>query len=380
MTDMRNLRILHITDDLTAANTGVAASVIQLAGWQSRYYDYVGIHTVGTEGICINGSLEIREQQAHPLTQNWHYPQGGLEALLQWIDECRPTHLHVHEFWRAAFVVGMLAARLRNIPVVLTAHGLTAPFALSNQGWLRYLKKWGYWNFFARHLRPSACFLHAITPLESKHFASFFGRSADIVIPNAIDLNNDLENSIGKVRYPEKTILFLGRLHPIKGVDLLIEAFTASALDAEWMLLIAGPEEVPEYAAKLKKLAAVTDPKRIRFLGHCSGEQKQRLLQSAWVLAAPSHSEVIGMVNLEAAEMRTPSITTYATGLADWEQFGGKLINCGLVPLIEALEEAANWTIQERLARGDSIRKLVERKFSLSVVGRQWTKFYQSFG
>ncbi len=376
MTDPKNLRILHITDDLTISNTGVAASVRQLAAWQSGRYGHVGIHTVGTENTFFDGSLEIRAQRAHRKTPNWHYPQGGLQPLMQWIDESRPTHLHVHEFWRAAFVVGMLAARLRDIPIVLSAHGLTAPIALSNQGWPRRLKKLLYWNLLGRHLMPPNCRLHAITQLESQHFSSFFPRTADVVIPNAIDLDSFPATLLAEVLRPTKTILFLGRLHPIKGVDLLIEAFAASSLDTSWELLIAGPEEIPEFVDKLKKMAIDAAPRRIRFLGHCGGERKLRLLASAWVLAAPSHSEVIGMVNLEAAAMCTPSITTHATGLTDWETFGGKLIEPGVGPIIKALEEAADWSVQERLARGDSMRKLVQDKFSLTTVGEQWTDFY----
>jgi len=376
MTNPKKLRILHLVDDLSVSNTGVAASVRQLAFWQSRHYGRVGIHTVGDKSSSIDGSLEIRTYQANRKTPNWHYPQGGVRPLLQWIDTFRPTHLHVHEFWRAAFVLGMLASRMRKIPVVLTAHGLTAPAALGNQGWPRRLKKSAYWNLFARQLMTRNCRLHAITPLESEHFSSFFSRAADAVIPNAIDLDSFPTAHLNEFPRPTKTILFLGRLHPIKGVDLLIEAFAASSLDASWELLIVGPEEIPEFAGKLKKMAIDAAPRRIRFLGHCNGEKKLRLLASSWVLAAPSHSEVIGMVNLEAAAMRTPSITTHATGLTDWENFGGKLIEPAVGPIIKALEEAADWSLQERLARGNSMRNLVEDKFSLTTVGEQWTNFY----
>ena len=376
MTNPKKLRILHLVDDLSVSNTGVAASVRQLAFWQSRHYGRVGIHTVGDKSSSIDGSLEIRTYQANRKTPNWHYPQGGVRPLLQWIDTFRPTHLHVHEFWRAAFVLGMLASRMRKIPVVLTAHGLTAPAALGNQGWPRRLKKSAYWNLFARQLMTRNCRLHAITPLESEHFSSFFSRAADAVIPNAIDLDSLPTAHLNEFPRPTKTILFLGRLHPIKGVDLLIEAFAASSLDASWELLIVGPEEIPEFAGKLKKMAIDAAPRCIRFLGHCNGEKKLRLLASSWVLAAPSHSEVIGMVNLEAAAMRTPSITTHATGLTDWENFGGKLIEPAVGPIIKALEEAADWSLQERLARGNSMRNLVEDKFSLTTVGEQWTNFY----
>lgn len=378
MTDSKALRILHITDDLTAVNTGVAASVHQLALWQSRHYSDVGIHTVGVESLRFDGALEIRTSQVHRKTPVWHYPKDGVQPLLQWIDHFRPTHLHVHEFWRAAFVLGMLAARLRKIPIVLSAHGLTAPAALGNQGLARQIKKTAYWNLFARHLMSKGCRLHAITPLESEHFSTFFSRPSDAVIPNAIDLEYMKTESFSKVLRPTKTILFLGRLHPIKGVDLLIEAFAASSLDLEWELLIAGPEEIPEFATKLKQMAKKAAPRRIRFLGHCSGDEKRRLLASAWVLAAPSHSEVIGMVNLEAASMRTPSITTYATGLSDWGSVGGKLVETGVRSIMNALEEVANWSMQERLARGDSMYEVVQLKYSLDNVGERWTKFYHS--
>ena len=84
------------------------------------------------------------------------------------------------------------------------------------------------------------------------------------------------------------------------------------------------------------------------------------------------------MVNLEAASMRTPSITTYATGLSDWGSVGGKLVETGVRSIMNALEEVANWSMQERLARGDSMYELVQLKYSLDNVGEQWTKFYHS--
>ena len=63
----------------------------------------------------------------------------------------------------------------------------------------------------------------------------------------------------------------------------------------------------------------------MEFLGPVYGAEKWALIQRAWAMIVPSYSEVVGMVNLEAALCSVPSITTYETGLTDWNEGGGDL-------------------------------------------------------
>ena len=143
-------------------------------------------------------------------------------------------------------------------------------------------------------------------------------------------------------------------------------------------MVVAGPEEDRGYMSRLLSLCSELGiSERVSFVGPVEGDEKERLLRSTWALVAPSHSEVIGMVNLEAAAHWTPSITTRETGLLDWEDGGGVLI-AGQDPLSlrVALEQVAAWPEEERRKRGERSRALVRDRYSLDVTGRKWLETY----
>jgi len=194
------------------------------------------------------------------------------------------------------------------------------------------------------------------------------------VIPNAIELP-----PAGGAQQPrQRTVLFLGRIEPKKGVDILVRAFAAAGLARDWRLDIAGPSWSDSYLAQLKTLVregGIAD--RVRFLGPVFGPAKEELLAQAWVMAAPSHSEVVGLVNLEAAARCLPSITTHQTGLWDWEEGGGTLVQPAVQELARALRAASAWSDGERSERGLASRLLVARRYSWAAVMPQWQRLYQ---
>ena len=116
----------------------------------------------------------------------------------------------------------------------------------------------------------------------------------------------------------------------------------------------------------------------VEFLGAVQGDQKWVLLRRAQVFCLPSPSEVIGMVNLEAAACRTPVITTQATGLPGaWAEAGGVLAQPSVPSLEQALSQAVHWTSQERLARGEGLHNLIETTYSWKATSPQWIELYQ---
>ncbi|MBU0587314.1 MAG: glycosyltransferase [Gammaproteobacteria bacterium] len=371
-------RILHVVDDFSTGNTGVTSSVRQIAQWQAQHCDWVGVHATGPVDLPVPAGVSLILSPAHRFTSRWRYPAHGSKGLLDIVREHRVTHLHVHEFWRGGFVVAMRVAHTAGIPVVLSAHGATSPWALYGQGWVKRIKKQAYWHLFARHLLLSWAALHAVTPLEQRHMRQFFGREPQAIIPNALHEIPDLMSFDGQGPFRDRRrLVFLGRLHPVKGVDGLIQAFHRARLRGEWELLIVGPEEIPAYAQELKDMAKEGERAGdIQFLEACHGAEKWGLLASAWVVVVPSHTEVIGMVNLEAATAGAPTITTTATGLEEWTDSGGVLIDHTLDSLIFALEHVGNWGAMERLRRGEQCRSYVMRKYSMDSVGREWLRFY----
>ncbi|MDO8970046.1 MAG: glycosyltransferase, partial [Saprospiraceae bacterium] len=351
--------------------------VRQIVQWQAKHCEWVGVYTTGPIDLLPPNNVFVEAADLDEAYRSWRYPVDGLAGLLRVIEANGVTVLHLHGLWRAASLLGVKAAIASGVPAVLSVHGQTSPWALNGQGVLKWFKKWLYWTCFARGQFKKLKTLHAITPLEGEHMARFFKSDGYVVIPNAIDLDSP-EQGLSAETLPTRSFVFLGRLHPVKGVDTLIDAFSSADLgQKDWRLLLAGPEEVPEYVKHLRELA--TRSKRgasIDFIGTVFKQDKQTLLRQAWALVAPSHTEVIGMVNLEAAAQGTPSLTTHQTGLSDWQDGGGVLIDPEVDSLRTALENASRWSMEERLKRGQASRELVEKRYSQEAVGPLWIDLY----
>lgn len=372
-----SIRILHVVEDFSSGNTGVTAVVRQIVEWQARHCEWVGVYATGPVDLPSPHGVFVEAPELGTTGRSWRYPAGGLASLDRVIDAHGVTVIHLHGLWRAATLLGLKAAVTRGLPTVLSVHGQTSPWALGGQGLLKRLKKQIYWAFVRSRFHAVDA-LHAITPLEAEHMARFFKRADSVVIPNAI-APDPLEAELPSDQLPPTpTFVFLGRLHPVKAVDILIEAFSSAKFQHDdWRLVLAGPPEVPEYVEYLQKLAARSPRSaRIEFIGPVFKHEKTKLLRDAWVLVAPSHTEVIGMVNLEAAAMSTPSVTTHQTGLTDWCEGGGVLVGPGVESLRAALEEVSSWTMEERLIRGNRSKKLVRERYSQAVVGPAWIELY----
>jgi glycosyltransferase involved in cell wall biosynthesis len=86
----------------------------------------------------------------------------------------------------------------------------------------------------------------------------------------------------------------------------------------------------------------------------------------------------MGLVNLEAAALRVPVVTTHETGLGGWEEAGGVLVHPQVEELSCALQKVFSWSETERQDRGQKLRQLVERRYSWQAVGPQWLELYSS--
>jgi glycosyltransferase involved in cell wall biosynthesis len=250
------------------------------------------------------------------------------------------------------------------------------PWLWNQQGWTKWIKKKIYWLSMAYPVLSKATVIHAITPLEQKNLQALFPKNRVEVIPNAIEINDETDVQ-GIER--QKSILFLGRIEPKKGVDLLLEAFSIAKVDKSWSVNIVGPSWSNNYLLELIALVArngLSD--RVRFHGALFGDEKNSLIDRAWVLVVPSHSEVIGLVNLEAAARRLPTITTTETGLYDWELGGGLLISPYVDSLARALEDACSWSMGEQFERGLASRNLVLQRYSWQAVTPMWMNLYNS--
>lgn len=186
------------------------------------------------------------------------------------------------------------------------------------------------------------------------------------VVPNGIDTGRLTPLPPGASRYPEPTILYLGRVKRYKRVDLVLEALALlRERGRSARLLVVGRGD---HAATLRRRARGLGlgEDRVRFLGFVSEEDKLDLLRRAWVHVLTSPKEGWGIANLEAAACGTPTVASDSPGLRDSVKHGatGLLVPHGDV---EALAEA----LDALLADPDRVEAMGRRARSFSE-GFSW--------
>ena len=377
------INILHATDRHTRANTGIAFAVNEIIAQTSTKQAECAISllSVGDTDIGLpSGARHFCSKPSLRASGPWRYAPGYARLCKQIVDEQKIDVVHIHGVWPHAVFAAQRAASRMGIPTVLTNHGQFTPWALRQPNMLGALRKRLYLALMTDRLFQRVSVLHAITRLDREALHGLFSRSRIEVIPNSIDLAKLDGSAIGTSPNSAPYALFVGRLHPVKGLDLLIEAFGRAALPPDYRLIIVGPEEVPDYAIFLRKLiAASSRANRIELRGSIwDAADKYALMRNAWVTVVPSHTEVMSLVNLESSGCRTPTITTRATGLFDWEDGGGVLVEPTVSSIEKALSASACWSDAERYQRGQASRQLVEQRYSTTATAPRWMELYRS--
>jgi glycosyltransferase involved in cell wall biosynthesis len=376
------MNILFVTEDHTKENYGVTTVVSQLANEIADRNNgmEVIIAAIGKDSVLQHKSIKVELIPPAKVGAFW----GWSPALMARLNDIVADHdinlIHIHGIWMAAQLFALIIARKRNIPCIVSAHGMLEPWLWNKQNLFKKYKKKIYFNLIFQHAIAESTVFHAITPIEKENLSKLLPKQKMVVIPNAIGLGKEnVYDDSGEFTVPEKYFLFLGRLHPKKGVDLLVNAFYRANLDKEWRLVIIGPESDPQYVEKIK-----TDvlnwglSNRVEFTGPIFGTRKLELIRKSWAMVTPSYSEAVGMVNLEAAVCKVPSITTFETGLWDWEEGGGILIHPNVDELTDSLLKASRWSLADRLEYGNKSYQLVANKYSCDTVVPKWEALYSS--
>ena len=177
------------------------------------------------------------------------------------------------------------AARRASKPLVVSPRGTLSPVALQRSYWL----KRAFWTLLqGRAVRSAAC-LHATSEQEYRDIRRFGLTQPVAVVANGVDippLEAPRASGTGL-----RTLLYLGRLHPIKGLENLLRAWQRLAdRFPDWQLRLVGPAEAA-YRADLESLASELDLKRITFAGPRYGADKHAEYAAADLYVLPSYTE-----------------------------------------------------------------------------------------
>lgn len=247
------------------------------------------------------------------------------------------------------------------IPTLVACRVLRKPLVWSPRGALqrwhggrREMLKSAWERVCALVMPRSRTVLHVTSQTEGIASKARFPDVDVIVVPNGVDIP---QAQVGRVWMPGRIIrlIYLGRLHPIKGIENLLEA--VALLDSiPFSLRICGDGD-PRYVAQLKeRCVALGIDDRTSFLGHIDGERKKAEFLSSDLCIVPSFSESFGMVVVESLAHGVPVIASKGTPWSDIEANG-----CGL------------WCENKPASLATAIAELAAKDLSeMGRLGRQW--------
>ncbi|MBL8827702.1 MAG: glycosyltransferase family 4 protein [Planctomycetaceae bacterium] len=251
-----------------------------------------------------------------------HWPLFSTHRLVDWYRHALTRLyrrdpwdvLHCHSTYPCGYLASLAGAALPT-PVVITSHGGDVRAGNAR------LSKPGMDDRFRRAIERADALI-AISRFTSDAFRRLGARDGQVVsIPNGVDLTpfrqpvarpTALDESIQSQRY----LLFIGRLHRRKGVDVALEALAQSPARGGVELVIAGSGD--ERTALMQRTQALNLGERVRFVGSVAGDVKTYLLQNARAVVIPSRTwEAFPLVVLEAFAAGVPCIGTQIPGLGD---------------------------------------------------------------
>jgi glycosyltransferase involved in cell wall biosynthesis len=367
------LQALHVIAGLDPAHGGPSYSVPRLCaelaalGAQVRLF-----HVEGAGEPADAASYELRG-----FPQDWAgMPVLGAlrlsSGLSRTLAEAARTAdvVHNHGIWLAPNMRSQQLARRAGKPFICSPRGMLSTEALAFSGARKRL----VWALGQRAALEGAACLHATSELELGDIRSRGLTPPVAIIPNGIDIPPPAPRP---ARERPRTVLSLGRIHPKKGLDNLLQAWSRiEAALPDWRLRIVGPAE-DGHDRELVALARGLGLGRVTIEGPVYGPGKLALYQGAELFVAPTRSENFGLTIAEALAAGIPAICTKGAPWAELERERcGWWVEQGPDALAAALGEALDLPPDALAAMGERGRDLVTRRYGWRRVGEDMLQLY----
>jgi glycosyltransferase involved in cell wall biosynthesis len=311
------------------------------------------------EGVEIHRFRNLSNRLAY--TRYRFLPQGLVRAL-----RAVDTDLvHLSETRHELAIAAWTASRRRQLPLVLSAHG-----TLPRRGGIKGRLRAAYDRVWVTPMLEAAAGLIA----QTRHEADLYVRAgANSSRVHLVPLGTDEPPAEGEpidfgVPGDAPVILFLGRIHALKGVHRLIRGFASMSHHPDCHLVIVGRDDgALEDARALAQELGVSD--RVRFPGPLYGDARFDAYRRATVFAmTPTHYEETSLASLEAASVGTPLVVSAQAEVPFLETYGGGLMVGADADLGHAFDEVL---ATDTIALGRQAARMVRDRHTWPVVGEQ---------
>ncbi len=264
---------------------------------------------------------------------------GRLPGMTRWADV-----VHVTAVYSFPVIPAFLASRFAGKPVVWSPRGALQRWSGSTR-----VRMKDAWDAVSAAVQPKSTVMHVTSDEEAVESLARYPKLRTAVIPNGVPVPERLDPKPGA---GPLRLVFLGRLHPKKGIENLLDAVSMLG-DLRWTLAIAGKGD-PDYTASLRaRIAGLGLTNRVTMTGELVGLEKQRFLENADLAVFPSYTENFGIVVAEALAHAVPVIASMAT---PWREVESR--RCGLwvdnfpATVADAILRASRMPLREMGQRG----------------------------
>ncbi len=371
---------LHVASRLDPRFGGLSAAVPSLAAAAEHAGPLVAplaVFSAPTDDIShiAAGRLHVFR---FPRGRGRWIRERGLQARLRNLVESADG-VHIHGIWEEYCSIASHLARQAGKPYLVAAHGMLEGWALRQ----KRLKKVLYSLLVERsNLRDATC-LQALTTVEVEDYRRFGLRNPVAVVPNGVDVPAGITADLFLESFPElkgqRLALFLGRLHPKKGLDILCRAWARIHRGLPGArLVIAGPDFEGARAATEALVDKLNLRRSVTFTGMLEAGRKWSALAAADVFVLPSYSEGFSAATLEALGMGVPAVVTRQCNfpeIAEWRC--GAVVEAETRPVEGGLGRILSANPGDTLAMRANARRLIAERYTWDSVGRRISQVYE---
>ncbi len=288
------------------------------------------------------------------------------------LDEHQPGVVHLHGLWGPASRAVAGSKSAIEHPLVVSPHGMLDPWALQNSRWKKQLA-WRVWD--GRVVRGASC-LHALCLAEAESMRRLGLNQPIAVIPNGVTCPDTPPEREASTLFQA---LFLGRIHPKKGIDALIEGWARwhETATVPARLIVAGWDDGGHLDSLRNRARDLGCESSIHFPGPVFGGAKEKLLRESTLFLLPSLSEGLPMTILEAWAQALPVLMTEACHLPEGFDTGAALhIEPSAESIARALNQFTSLPPDRRTEIGLAGHALVKERFRWSTVAARFREVY----
>ncbi len=376
------MRILHVIEGLDPELGGLSRAVTSLC--EATAASGTEVEIITTTRQPNTNLFEPIGVKVQALPQRFCSAWSYAPSLSQVMKDAVVTAdlVHLHGLWLYPHFVASRAAWQSRKPYVVSPHGMLNRWALSQAAF----KKRVYANLIEWRTLRRAATIHAVSESEARDIRQLGFCAPLVTIPNGIspgEFSNLPKRSLFRRKYPmlagKTVLLFLGRIHPKKGLDLLVRSFCRVTKECPGtVLVVAGPEERGYQKHLQSRLHAEGFLNRCIFTGMLQPAERLAALAGADIFVLPSYSEGFPIAPIEALAAGLPVILTEACNIPEIEEEGaGLVITAELGSLTEAMLRLINNPALRR-QMGLKGRHLALARYNWDRVAARMTQVYEN--